>query len=285
MIDETATAGDRRALFHLLRAGSTPGSVIIRKNKAYNGYGPKVVCWTELPDDAMVNSRCIIIPLQETDRTNLLRPTDPKVLAHADGVRQMLQQYRFEKFKGLSLERVPGDECLNSRNRDLYEALALPIPDPKIREFLAVQCQLQQNFNREPLSPTQIALLQALDSRIHENPMVANCANSDLTEIVNLNLEHERELFRVSPHQVGRDLTSLGLTDRKRTNSGWVLRLSRDTRGSIHRLVRLNSVEIDGSVNRENCEFCMGRNNAPSGASEPGPGPQTTPSSDERQAG
>jgi hypothetical protein len=285
LIDETATAGDRRALFHLLRVGSTKGSVAIRKNKAYNPYGPKVVCWTDLPDDAALNSRCIIIPLQETDRTNLLRPTDPKVLAHADDVRQMLQQYRFEKFNGLSLARVPGDERLNSRGRDLYEALALPIGDANIREFLAVQFQLQQNFNREPLSPTQIALLQALDSYIHENPAGANCANSNLTVAVNLNLENDRELFRVSPHQVGRDLTSLGLTDRKRTNSGWVLRLSRDTRDRIHGLIRRNGVEINSSVNRENCDFCMGRKNPPHNPSEPSPGPQTTPSSEQKQAG
>ena len=39
LIDETATAGDQRALFHLLRVGSTRGSLAIRKNKAFNAYG------------------------------------------------------------------------------------------------------------------------------------------------------------------------------------------------------------------------------------------------------
>jgi hypothetical protein len=73
LIDETATAGDRRALFHLLRVGSTKGSVVIRKNKAFNAYCPKVVCWTELPNDTALNSRCVIIPLQESERTNLRR--------------------------------------------------------------------------------------------------------------------------------------------------------------------------------------------------------------------
>jgi hypothetical protein len=285
LIDETATARDRRALFHLLRVGSTKGSVAIRNNRVYNAYGPKAFCWTELPDDAALNSRCIVIPLLETDRTNLLRPTDPKVLAHVDGVRQMLQQYRFEKFNGLSLAQVPGDECLNSRSRDLYEALALPIGDANIREFLAAQFQLQQNLNREPLSPTQIALLQALDSHIHENPTGAICATRDLTETVNLNLEHDRELFRASPHQVGRDLTTLGLTNRKRTNSGWILLLSRDTRDRIHGLIRRNRIEINSSVSRESCEFCMGRKDLQPGSSEPAPGRKTTPSLEERRAG
>jgi hypothetical protein len=129
VIDETATAGDQRALFHLLRVGSTPGSVAIRKNMAFNAYCPKVVCWTELPDDQALNSRCVIIPLQESERTDLLRVTDPKIQADADDARQMLQQYRLENFNRLSLMPVPGAERLNSRTRDLYEALALPIAD------------------------------------------------------------------------------------------------------------------------------------------------------------
>ena len=102
-----------------------------------------MVCWTELPNDAALNSRCIIIPLQESDRANLLRVTDPKIEAIADNARQMLQQYRLENFNRLSLALVPADERINSRTRDLYEALALPIADANIRELLAVKFELQ----------------------------------------------------------------------------------------------------------------------------------------------
>jgi hypothetical protein len=76
--------------------------------------------------------------------------TDPKIQALADDARQMLQQYRLENYNRLSLARVPGAEQLNSRTRDLYEALALPIDDANIRGFLTMQFQQQQNFNREP---------------------------------------------------------------------------------------------------------------------------------------
>lgn len=280
LIDETATAGDLRALLHLLRVGNTKGPVAIRKNKTYHAYGPKVVCWTQLPDDAAFNSRCIILPLQETERRDLLRLRDPKIQAHADEVRQMLQQYRFENFNRLSLARVPGDDCLNSRSRDLYEALALPIADENIREFLAVQFQLQQNFNRDPLSPVQVAILNVLESHIHENPSDSTCANSDLTAAVNVRLEYERELFHATPRQVGHVLTSFGLTERKRTNTGWVLVLSRDTRDRIHKLVRRYGVEMNSSVNRDACDFCISRKKPPAGGPESGPGPQKAPLSD-----
>lgn len=285
LIDETATAGDQRALFHLLRTGSTPGSVAVRKNKAFNAYGPKVVCWTELPNDAALNSRCIIIPLQESERANLLRVTDPKIQALADDARQMLQQYRLENFNRLSLARVPGDECLNSRTRDLYEALALPIGDAKIREFLAVQFQLQQNFNREPLSAVQAAVLQTLDWYIHTYGTDATCGNSNLTEAVNLKLRYDREVFHASPHQVGHVLTSFGLTERKRTNAGWVLLLSRDTRARIHTLLRRYAVEIDSSVNREGCSSCSNLKNPPTDASKSAVEPQKTVHSDGAKIG
>ena len=268
LIDETATAGDRRALFHLLRIGSTKGSVAIRKNKAFNAYCPKVVCWTELPHDAALNSRCIIIPLQETDQTSLRRVTDPQVQAHADELRQMLQQYRFENFNRLTLPQVPGDEHLHSRNRDLYEALALPIGDPITRRALAWEFQLQQSINREPLSPLQIALLQALDAHIHDNPTNATCANKGVTDSVNLRLEYKREILRASPHQIGRVLTSLGLTGRKRINTGWVILLTRDMRERIHRLIRHYAVEVDSSKNRDKCDFCTARTPPPSAENE-----------------
>ncbi len=277
--DETATVGDRRALFHLLRVGSTPGSVAIRKNMAFNGYCPKVVCWTELPNDQALNSRCVIIPLQETVRKDLLRVTDPKIQALANDARQMLQQYRFENFNRLSLARVPGDESLNSRTRDLYEALALPIDDANIREFLAVQFQLQQDFNREPLSPVQASVLKTLDWHIHTYRTDPMYANGGLTDAVNLRLQYDHEVFHASPHQVGHVLTSFGLTERKRTNAGWVRILSRDMRNRIHTLLRRYAVELDSSVNREGCSLC-GTPKAPSGASESAAVPEKTALSD-----
>jgi hypothetical protein len=280
LIDETATAGDRRALFHLLRVGSTKGSVAIRRNKAFNAYCPKVVCWTELPHDAALNSRCIIISSQETDQTDLRRVTDPQVQAHADDLRQMLQQYRFENFNRLTLPRVPGDEHLHSRIRDLYEALALPIGDPITRKALAGEFQLQQNINRESLSPIQVALLQGLDEYIHENSTDPTCANRDLTEAVNVKLEYSGETLRASPRQTGHALTLFGLTRRQRTNTGWVLLLTRDTRERIHRLIRRYAVEIGNSENRDGCDFCTGRKPPASAETKPIPDPHNPPPPD-----
>jgi hypothetical protein len=37
---------------------------------------------------------------------------------------------------------------------------------------------------------------------------------------INFNLERLQETFRLNAHEVGRSLTSLGFTNRKRTNAG-----------------------------------------------------------------
>lgn len=77
-------------------------------------------------------------------------------------------------------------------------------------------------------------------------------------------------------HQVGHILTSFGLTERKRTNTRWVLLLSRDTRARIHTLLRRYALEVNTSVNREGCNLCSDLKNPPSGASESAAEPQKT---------
>ena len=84
----------------------------------------------------------------------------------------------------------------------------------------------------------QAAVLHTLDWHIHKCGADTTCPNSDLTDAVNLRLKYDHELFHTSPHQVGHVLTSFGLTERKRTNAGWVLLLSQDTRKRIHTLLR-----------------------------------------------
>jgi hypothetical protein len=71
----------------------------------------------------------VIIPMQETNRTDLAKPTDKKMLDIADALQKQLVQYRLE-LPFARLPKVGGDERLYSRTRDLYQALALPIWEP-----------------------------------------------------------------------------------------------------------------------------------------------------------
>jgi hypothetical protein len=263
LIDETSTAGESRTLFHLLRTGTTRDAVAIRRDESYKTFGPKIISWIELPDDTALNSRCIIIPLRETRRTDLTRTTNPDILDAAEDLQMQLLQFRFEKFNALKLPTILGDDLLRSRSRDLYQALSLPVgEDAEACIDLFELFQMQQKFNREPLSACQAAVLQTLFIGMHQLSGDGTMLVSELTSGVNSVLRTAGEGFRISPRKVGAVLTSLGLTDRQRTNTGWRLMLDRKTQKHIHELFAAYGVDNTiGQVTAESkkrCHFCSG---------------------------
>jgi len=261
LVDESLTAGNRRELFHLLKTGTTRGSVTLRRGRSLKAFGPKVISCTELPNDAALNSRCVIIPMQETGRTDLVKTTDKRLLDNADSLCKELLQYRLENYHSLRLPKVEGDQRLHSRTRDLYQALALPLgSNPELCEALVDLFKNQQEINREPLSPTSAAVLRVLYEFIHSHPRDGKCAQRELTVGVNLNLERLQETFRLNSHAVGRVLTTLGFTNRKRTNAGFTLWLDLESRKRIHNLARAYAINQETQFQAEGfgngCELC-----------------------------
>ena len=127
LIDEASTAGHPRTLLHLLRSSSSPGFIALRKDKAQLAYGPKVLSWIELPNDAALNSRCIVISMCKTARRDLRNPDDPSILHRAAKLRRQLLQFRFEHYHSLSAAKLPGDIQLSPRALDQYRASRLSV--------------------------------------------------------------------------------------------------------------------------------------------------------------
>ena len=266
LIDNTGTAGLQRKLFHFLRSGTSPDIVRSGWSQSYRTYGSKVVTWTELPNDEALNSRCVIIPMQETSRTDLQRPNYPEIVAAAGTLQGRLLKFRFEKYSTVQLAQVPVPKHLRSRNRDLYEALALPIADDREACVRLLECMGQQHMLHDPsLPPDQTAVLETLFHYIHIHPEQGTLAFRHLTQNVNLNLEQAGERFRLTPKGVGTELKTLGLlSDRKRTSLGWAGFLDRATQKRIHELVSRHGLDgiADGSPSQmleEPCEFCKAR--------------------------
>jgi hypothetical protein len=266
LIDNTATAGLERKLFHLLRSGTTPGIVGSRWNQSYRTYGSKVVTWTELPDDDALNSRCIIIPMQETSRTDLLRPTDPEIVAEADKLQGQLTKYRFQKYSTLKLVQIPSAKHLRSRDRDLYEALALPIADDPEACARLLECMGRQHDLHNPsLPPDHAAVLETLFQLIHLQPEQGTLAFRHLADEVNLNLERTGERFRLTPKGVGGILTYFRLFPaRKRVSSGCVGFLDRAARKLIHDLATRHGMggladSLPSEKLGDPCDFCKVR--------------------------
>ena len=184
LIDETITAGHQRTLLHLLRSSNSPGFVSLRKDKAQMAYGPKVLAWIELPNDAALNSRCIIIPMHKTSRADLVSPVDLKI-CNLRGRCARLLQFRFEHYRSLSIPRVPAVGRLSSRALDLYRALALPFGEnQEFCEMLALLIAEQRQFQPRLLSATQASAVRVLYTFIHVDPSTAGYKLSGLTTLM-----------------------------------------------------------------------------------------------------
>jgi hypothetical protein len=257
LIDETETSGQKRSLFHLLRSGSTPDAVVLRDKESFRGYSAKVVAWTELPDDEALNSRCVILTMRESFRTDLSRPSDPAIVEMGDHLQACLIHFRVNNYHKTRTAKIPLSGRPHGRARDLYEALALPLSeDPELCQRLLACLEQQQEVHRERLSPRQTAVLEALGKNVRQSPNEETCSLKSLTKDTNQELVKAGEHFHLNEKAVGSTLTSLALTNRKRINSGYVLCLDSAARKYVHDCLVRHGSGCPSADAGGACEYC-----------------------------
>src|ERR1700674_5761827 len=78
--------------------------------------------------------------------------------------------------------------------------------------------------------------------------------------MVNFFLQRAGENMRMQPRKVGAALSSLGISNRTRTKSGWLLTVNRKDAEKIHQLAEHYGIErLEGrfqQVSPEECEMC-----------------------------
>src|ERR1700676_1774961 len=186
LIDEAGSVRNNPALRHILRAGTTRDVISVLANRTFHAHGAKVISWLEPPADTALNSRCVLIPMCETTRTDLVRPSDSEVEREAATLQAQLLQFRFENYRKVESGPIPGDEILRPRSRDLLRTLsAAHLQDGKRSQPLLEFFYSGQAVPQEPLSPEQNAVLRALYSVIHVQKGFVSVQTSDLTELVN----------------------------------------------------------------------------------------------------
>lgn len=261
LLDETLTAGRPRELMHLLKASNSPDCVSLRKDKARLAYGPKVFSWLELPHDQALNSRCIIVPMRRSSRTDLKHPRDPQVLADAREMRMRLLQFRFERFQNVSVKKIRSDARLSARSLDLYRALAIPVAENELFCKLLADLIVKQNeFQACVLSPEQAAVIRVLYNVIHEDPFPRGYTMRDLTIRLNSDLKDRGEPHGLEERKLGVILTSLSFANRSRENGGFVLWLDRSDRERIHKAPRDYGLEAPYGDSIETCRICAPSN-------------------------
>jgi hypothetical protein len=257
LLDETLTAGRPRELIHLLKVSSTPDAVSLRKGSARLAYGPKVFAWLELPNDAALNSRCLILPMHRTSRTDLKDPNEPQMLESANAARKHLLHFRLEHFKHSVVPNSPSEVGLSARPLDLYRAIAFPFAqDPQVCLRLARLVAQQREHQSQMLSPAQASLLRVLYLSIHQREKYPATRLKVLTAAVNHDLLKRGETHKLNERKIGDILTSLSLTNRTRTNTGYVLWLTRLDRERIHVSFRDYMIEEMSEYPFKKCALC-----------------------------
>lgn len=264
----------------MLKASSTRDFVSLRKDNARLAYGPKVFTWLELPNDPALNSRCVIVPMHKTSRSDLKRPDDPFILRWATTARMRLLQFRFERFRNLPVPEPPVDVQLSGRPLDIYRALALPFDqDHETRKILGVLLAHQSQFHARMLSVAQASAIRILYASVHAHPEAPGFSVRALTAAVNSDLKSRGESAGLTERKVGEILTSLSFAHRTRQTNGYFLWLERSDRARIHATAR--DYAIDGTLadSIEQCKIC-----AQAGSPPPTGAPAESPDG-ERKAG
>jgi hypothetical protein len=221
LIDEAGSIANNSTLRHILRAGSTRDVESVQANRTFHAYGAKAFSWLEPPDDSALNSRCILIPMFESMRADLIRPSDVDVEWEAAELQAQLLRFRFENYWRMKPSPIHGDEILRPRSRNLLRALVAPhLQDVERTERVLEFFYSGQAVPQEPLSPEQNAVLRALFSIIHVRKEFSSIQTGQLTEMVNLFLQRSGESLRLQPRKVGAALSSLGISNRTRTKIG-----------------------------------------------------------------
>lgn len=255
LIDETSTLKNKHELMHLLRSGFTNGLVSLHAKGASKMFGAKVMSWLELPDDAALNSRCLIIPMKTSVRRDLFSLDDPRIQQSSYALRRALLRLRLERYNNLSVPELFGQFTLQPRTRDLYRALSIPLRgEPFFRELLLEKLKQQESI-RATLPRHQSAVLEVVFDLAHAKEKYNNWRISYLTEAVNARLRDKGEGCRLSEKRLGSVLTTFHFTDRTRTNTGYVLWIGKDTLQQIHTLFFTYRSSLDCS-SFEGCELC-----------------------------
>jgi hypothetical protein len=264
MIDENDWRADQnsRALRKHLRAGTSKGLLAKHLWKTRHAYGTKVLSGIELPDDAALRSRCIHLPMNETDRTDLRRPWDAQIVKAADEVRGQLLQFRLERYASISPRIISGAEKLRPRSRDLLYSLLAPLEGVEHLEqfLLAFFVGIHDPSTRDLLSPSQSAVVAALFEFVHHPAKLGFVRVGAVATLATRILEETGERFKLNPRATSSILASMGFSDRSRSSQGSLVSFDKETVAKIHRLKRIHDVQWPESVLLKAqvgaCSFC-----------------------------
>jgi hypothetical protein len=267
LIDENEWEADRssRILRKQLRTGTSGHLLAKSLRKTQRAFGAKILSSSELPEDAALRSRCVHIPMSETERQDLHKPWDPEIVKAADEVQGSLLQLRLQKYGSIQWRLVPGAEQLRPRSRDLLGSLlaALPMESAVEKTLLEFFRNDHNPSTRNLLSPVQHAVVAALFKFVHLCPEAGRVQVGKIAEFANESLKGSGERFGLTPRKLSGLLASLGFGEILRSSRGSQRILDQEAIRKIHRLARDHNITVVDNQGLGGqmrvCKLCTGR--------------------------
>ncbi len=250
LIDECDFGKSRTSLDiqRLLRTGNTPEVLTFRNGRAFESYCARAFASRQLPDDAALASRAVVIRMLPARRE--LRPIRPEWLDQvAEELQPRLLAFRLSNWAkvGASPEFSSSVENLSPRMKDLAYALAMPLLNNTAleSELVAALKQQDEDARLKRCEEREWLAVEALFAICHEGIRnrtgwwpVTEVLVGGVARKMNYESEPRGDSRRFSARAVGATLDVLGIRREKLGNLGRGIELTPSVRGEIHRLAR-----------------------------------------------
>jgi hypothetical protein len=232
------SAARYRALYPLLRAGTMRGALVARNNVLASTFCPKIFSSRELPADAALSSRSLVVRMFRTEK--MLRKLDEDALNEITAKFQpRLLQFRSNSrtLKGPGSLSAAKLDVLTPRTRDLAIALMTPLNDKPdiIKQILPIMKDHDDSLRVEQSLEPEWLTVEALFDLSHDERQDPSTVGG-ITAHLNFRLERRGESFKFNARRIGGILRSLGIETIPLGNIGRGIRFTRVVKKRIHQL-------------------------------------------------
>ena len=213
LIDELDPDDRSVETLRLLRTGTVAGVPAVRNGKLFSTYGLKIVASRDVPRDAALLSRCVIVSmLPSGKKTQPLDDIAMRQIAHR--FQPELLMLRFTNYSRVKSFRLPSS-ALNDfapRMKQVARALVAPIQGHTESESIVISALRERDRAgkiERALEPEWLTE-ENLFRLIHEGP-IHSIVVGGIAASINEKLKFRGEDFRISARKIGSVLKSLGL--------------------------------------------------------------------------
>jgi len=200
-------------MLRLLRTGTVAGFPAVRNGKLFSTYGLKIVASRDVPRDAALLSRCVIVSMLPAG--NGTRPLDEVAMRQvAQKFQPEMLMFRFANHSRVKNFRLPlsAQKDFAPRMKQVALALVAPIQGHPESESIVISALRERDRAGKiecALEPEWLTE-EILFRLIHEGP-IHSILVGGIAASINKKLEFRGEGFRISARKIGSVLKSLGL--------------------------------------------------------------------------